>query len=48
MIIDGTINGAVNSGTIRTVGNINGFVAGPSEPFESKKDREKVQMHFVS
>ncbi|GET00917.1 hypothetical protein GLOIN_2v1552276 [Rhizophagus clarus] len=41
MIVDGTINGAVNSGTIGIVGNINVFVAGPSEPFESKKDREK-------
>ncbi|CAG8649533.1 960_t:CDS:2, partial [Paraglomus occultum] len=35
---DGTINGAVNNGTIGRVGNINGFIAGSSE---SKRDREK-------
>ncbi|CAG8685558.1 4638_t:CDS:2, partial [Funneliformis mosseae] len=41
MFVDGTINGAVNSETIGTVGNIRGFVAGSSESFESKKDRDK-------
>ncbi|CAG8561366.1 8290_t:CDS:10 [Ambispora leptoticha] len=38
MFVDGTINGAVNNGTIGRVGNINGFIAGTSE---SKRDREK-------
>ncbi|CAG8471246.1 7932_t:CDS:10 [Acaulospora colombiana] len=38
MFVDGTINGAVNNGTIGRVGSINGFIAGSSE---SKRDREK-------
>ncbi|CAG8710137.1 6474_t:CDS:2 [Acaulospora morrowiae] len=37
MFVDGTINGAVNNGTIGRVGNINGFIARSSE---SKRDRE--------
>ncbi|CAG8768491.1 10_t:CDS:1, partial [Cetraspora pellucida] len=41
IIVGGMVNGAVNSGTIGTVGNISGFVAGSSEPFEPKKDRER-------
>jgi len=40
MFVDGTINGAVNNGTIGRVGNINGFIAGSSE---TKRDLEKVR-----